>query len=159
VQLPQEQQGLWLDASQQSFQGPKPAEGADGAAAAGKGGKSRLRKASYVNSPIYQHRGKRGPGSSLHQQMQQLEEEGEEAGEDVMLPEGGEAAGAAAQHTNRDQQQRKQQKPSAAAPTPEAAHMQAPPNRSSPCANPRSPLLPLLPPVAHPHVVAAAWLL
>ena len=128
VQLQQERQGLWLDASQQSFQGPKPAEGADGAAAACKGGKSRLRKASYVNSPIYQHRGKRGPGSSLHQQMQQLEE-GEEGGEDVMLPEGGEDTGVAPEHTNRDQQQRKQQKAPAAAPTPEAAPMQAPPNR------------------------------
>jgi hypothetical protein len=81
VQLQQDQQGgLWFDASQHSFQGPRAAAGggsnaaAGGATAAGAAaGNSRLRKASYVNSPIYQHPGKRGPGSRLHQQQQELE--------------------------------------------------------------------------------------
>lgn len=89
VQLLQDQQqALWFDASQQSFQGPNAARTAAGdgnaaaaAAEAQTGRASRLRKASYVNSPIYQHAGKRGPGSSLHQQQQEDEDKENAAAE------------------------------------------------------------------------------
>ena len=125
VQLQQEQQGLWLDASQQSFQGPKPADaagaGAAGTAAAGNGGKttsSRLRKASYVNNPIYQHPGKRGPASRLHQQQEQEQQQ----------DAAGEARDQEPSEQTCQQQQEQQQHKKASAPTAEGA-MQAPAGR------------------------------
>ncbi|KAF8060066.1 PAIR2 [Scenedesmus sp. PABB004] len=71
VQLPQdrEHRGIWFEGSQQSFRGPAAAAAQLGVPAAPPGGagagageappRSRLRKASYVNSPIHQRSGKR----------------------------------------------------------------------------------------------------
>lgn len=120
VQLQQDQQGsLWFDASQHSFQGPHAATGGGsnaavgGAAAGAAAGNRRLRKASYVNSPIYQHPGKRGPGSRLHQQQQQQEIVGEAEPE------------------------QEQQKAAAATPAPDAA--MAPPRKKLTVRKPKKP--------------------
>lgn len=121
VQLQQDQQqALWFDASQHSFQGPahtgaaaaaeaaaRVGGGSTGVAAAGRGGGSKLRKASYVNSPIYQHPGKRGPGSKLYEQQQQEEQEEQQQ----RKREAAEAAAAEAEGEGEDSFGQQQQQP------------------------------------------------
>lgn len=140
VQLQQDQQqALWFDASQHSFQGPahtgaaadaaeaaaRAQGGSTGAAAAGRGGSSKLRKASYVNSPIYQHPGKRGPGSKLYQQEQQQEEEEQQQ----RKREAAEAAAAEAEGEGEDNFGQQQQQPKQQQQQRKAAGAMAPPRK------------------------------
>ena len=153
VQLQQDQQqALWFDASQHSFQGPAHAGGAAGEAAAraaggsigaaaaaggGRGG-SKLRKASYVNSPIYQHPGKRGPGSKLHEQQQQQEEE-EQQQQQQCEREAAEAEGEGEDSFGQPQKQPKQQQRKAAgamAPPRKKVTVRKPKKAANPAATP-----------------------
>jgi hypothetical protein len=151
VQLQQDQQqALWFDTSQHSFQGPahagaaageaaaRAAGGSIGAAAAaggGRGGSSKLRKASYVNSPIYQHPGKRGPGSKLYEQQQQEEEEQQQQRD----REAAEAEGEGEDSFGQPPQQPKQQQRKAAgamAPPRKKVTVRKPKKAANPAATP-----------------------
>jgi hypothetical protein len=127
-----------MDASQQSFQGPAAAAAAGGKPAGGgaERGGSRLRKASYVNSPIYQRPGKRGPGRAV-QQQQQEEVEQQQGKEDVEEAEGEVEVGLPFSQQPKQQAKQRQKDPvPAAAP---AAGAMAHPRRKLTVRKPKKP--------------------